>query len=91
MIVNSMYSNYSTYATSYEKKEIRQSIDNEWYRAAAIQAGYENPPRIAQMFIEPLADYVSPNPIRSYNVKLRITSKTKGQPVNYDEHYEDVL
>lgn len=28
-------------------------------------------------------DYICPNPIRSYNVKLRITSKKKGLPVNY--------
>ena len=26
-----------------------------------------------------------PDPIRSYDVKLRITSKTKGLPVNYEE------
>ena len=46
---------------------------------------------IMQMNIEPLSDYLCPDPIRSYNVKLRITSKTKGLPENYNEQCEDVL
>lgn len=83
-------SNQSTYATCYERQEIRQSVDNEWYRAAAL-AGNDSPPTIMQMNIEPLSGYLCPDPIRSYNVKLRITSKTKGLPVNYNEQYEDVL
>lgn len=85
------YSNHSTYATFYEKQEIRQLIDNEGYRAAIVLAGYEIPPTITQINIEPLSDYLCPDPIRSYSVKLRITSKTKGLPVNYNERCEDVL
>lgn len=88
---STFYSNQSTYAISYERQEIRQSVDNEWYRAVVVLAGYEQPLIIVQMNIEPLSDYLCPGPIRSYNVKLRITSKTKGLPVDYNEHYEDVL
>ena len=88
---STFYSNQSTYATCYERRDMRQVVDNEWYRAAAAVAGYEIPPTITQMNIEPLSDYFCPDPIRSYNVKLRITSKKKGLPVNYNEHYEEVL
>ncbi len=35
-------------------------------------------------------DYICPNPIRSYNVKIRITSKTKGLPVNYMENSKNM-
>ncbi len=88
---STIYSNRSTYATCYEKQEIRQSVDNEWYRAAVAQAGFEDFPTIIQMYIEPLSDYLCPDPIRSYNVKLRITSKSKGLPPSYNEPYEDIL
>lgn len=85
-----LYSDQSTYATSYEDPEIRQIVDNEWYRAA-FQAGHETPLMIVHTNVELLSEYQCPNPIRSYNIKLRITSKTKGLPVNYNEPFEDVL
>jgi hypothetical protein len=88
---STIYSNRSTSATCYERQEIRQSVDNEWYRAAVAQAGFEDSLTIMQIYIEPLSDYLSPDPIRSYNVKLRITSKSKGLPHSYNEPYEDIL
>lgn len=83
------FSEQSTYAITYENPAIRQIVDNEPYRAA-FQAGQEAPRKIMHTNIEPLSDYQSPSPIRSYNVKLRITSKTKGLPVNYSEECEDM-
>lgn len=76
---------HSTYAVSSESQQIRQLFNNEWYRAALSQAGYESPQTILQVYVEPFSDYQCPDPIRSYKIKIRVISKTKGQPVDYNE------
>lgn len=42
-----------------------------------------------QTYLEPLTDheldYNSPKPKRSYKMKVRVVSISKGKPVNYDE------
>jgi hypothetical protein len=86
------YSNHSTYATYYERQEIKQSMENEWYRAAAIRASYTSPPTIMHMHLEPLlSDYQCPDPIRSYKIKVRVVSKVKGESVSYNEPFKDML
>lgn len=84
-----LQSDQSTYATTYEKSEIRQLVDNEWYRAAS-QIGHAAPLLVKHMNVESLSEYQAPGPIRSYNIKLRITSKKKGLPENYNEQFEDM-
>jgi hypothetical protein len=57
-----------------------ENYDNEWYRAAFVKAHFEDSQTIVQVYTEPLSDYLSPDPIRSYNIKLRINSTSKGLP-----------
>lgn len=76
------FSHYSTQAVSTESRQIRQLLNNEWYRAAFMQSGYEKTPTLIEVDVEPCSDYQSPGPVRSYNIKIRVVSKTKGQPVN---------
>lgn len=78
------FSSYSTYSVSSESQQIRQSFNNEWY-LALLQAAYESSQTIQQIYFEPFSDYQCPDPIRSYKIKIRVISKTKGQPVNYNE------
>lgn len=56
-----------------------------------MQASYDLPPTIMQMHIEPLPDYQCPEPTKSYKIKVRVISKIKGLPANYNEHSEDAL
>ena len=84
-----LQSDQSTYATTYEKTEIREVVDNEWYRAAS-QIGHTAPLLVKHMNVESLSEYQSPGPIRFYDVKIRISSRTKGLPENYNEQFEDM-
>jgi hypothetical protein len=90
-IYNPPYCMHSTLGASDASQQLRSAFDNEWYAAAALSAGYENPPISMQLYIEPIDDYQCPDPIRSYKIKVRIVSKVKGEPTNYNEHYEDFL
>jgi hypothetical protein len=38
-----------------------------------------------QVYVESSSDYQCPDPIRSYKIKIRVISRIKGQPVNYNE------
>lgn len=74
------------YGVSSESQHIKQVFNNEWYRAVQRQTGAKTPLTLTQAYLEPSSDdYQCPAPKRSYKIKVRVISRTKGQPVSYNE------
>lgn len=78
-------SHHSTCGASHESQMIKNVFLNEWYKAlnecnkALMDEG-------AQVHSDTISDYQSPGPLRSYKIKIRVISKVKGQPADYEEN-----
>ncbi|PJD98278.1 MAG: hypothetical protein CK425_00950 [Parachlamydia sp.] len=70
---------------SIESQQIRQSFNNEGYRAAIISARFNRVPTVKQIHVELISDYDCPDPFRTYKMKIRFVSQTKGRFVNYNK------